>query len=102
MIDLSSFEGKTVVVQLRAPDAWITIHQEQGKPAILAIDDGSGGHRLIQTPFVIGKVVKTSSGKHAILFVDENNKKLELSLNPEAILAVTEAIEPSKIELIAV
>lgn len=100
-MNLCEFDGKTVIVQLRAGESWITIHQEGGRPAILAFDDG-GQPRLVPTPFILGKVLVKESARPVLLFVDENNKKLEVTLNADAILSVTEAVEGSKIELISV
>ena len=100
-MNLADFAGKLVVVQLRSGEAWITVHQEKGKPAILAFDDG-GQHRLVPTPFILGRVETKESGRTVIVFTDENGKRLEVTLNPDAVLSVTEAIESSKIELISV
>ena len=100
-MNLKDFNGKTVVIQLRAGEAWLTIHQENGKPAILAFDDG-GQPRLVPTPFIVGKVETKENERSVVVFVDENRQKLEVTLNPEAILAVTEAVEGSRISLVSI
>lgn len=100
-MNLADFAGKLVIIQFRAGETWITIHQENGKPAILAFEDG-GQHRLVPTPFILGRVEIKESGRAVVVFTDENGKRLEVTLNPDAVLSVTEAIEGSKIELISV
>lgn len=100
-MNFSDFNGKTVVVQLRANEVWLTVHQEGGKPAILAFED-AGQHRLVPTPFIVGKVETKENGRSVVVFNDENRQKLEVTLNPDAVLSITEAIEGSKISLIAV
>lgn len=93
MIDLSTFVGKRVVVQFRNRDAWITVHADGGKPAIAAVLDGQGNPQMIPAPFLLGEVVDKGEECFAIQIRDENQKKLEVALNPDAILTITTVVE---------
>jgi hypothetical protein len=95
MIDLSSFVGKFVVVQFRNQDVWITIHgDERGQANVAAVDLNDGKPpRMLPVPFIRGEVVDKGEECFVLQIRDENNKKLEIALNPEAILAITTVVD---------
>lgn len=107
MIDLTEFNGKFCVIQFRSPDAWLSLHQEKGgKLGVFAMKDSAGNVSLVPAPFIMGTVLSMNDGKKSynprVEIKDENGKKLEVTINPDAILTVTVAIveEEKKVLLI--
>lgn len=109
MIDLTKYIGKHCVIQLRAPDAWLVVHQENDRAEIMAIKSSEGPPRMVPVPVLIGLVRSPDRGPFmtnppdvVVEFLDENKKTLEVELNPDAILSVTVAINPegSRIKII--
>jgi len=98
MIDLSKFIGKRCIIQFRG-DMWLVVHQVVekvenkliGRAEIMAVKDSkTGGIAPVPMPFIVGEVVEGP----AVVYVDENKQKLQVTVNPDAILTVTVALEP--------
>lgn len=99
-LHLAPYVGKKVLIQLRAPDAWIVVHNDSGQP--LPIMHPERDQAFVPVPFILGTVLKKEANGmvfHVVEILDENKMKLEIWINPEAVLSVTEAIggEPGRI-----
>ena len=96
-MNLRHFVGKWVIVQFRNQDTWITSHVDDGRAAIVAmVNPNTRQPQMIPVPFVMGELIATEAGL-ALRIQDENNKKLDVHPNWDAVLCVTLACEAERV-----
>jgi hypothetical protein len=96
MIDLNKFIGKHCVIQFRGGEMWFVVHEGvDGKPELLLQQKGDM-ITPVTMPIIKGDVVEGPAGP-AVVYFDDRQKKIILTLNPEAVLSVAIVAEPSRI-----
>lgn len=97
-MNLKRFIGKTVVLQFRAPDAFMMVRTEGGNLAPMAMKTPNGA-QLITMPFILGKI-ETRDDDFVVVFKDDSKNDIETTIDPTTVFSVSVAVEASRVQLI--